>query len=121
MKKRKNQLWEGKQSQKGKRKKKARESSVGALKCYKKWVTHDHESVNHPWLLAEVLNECVSGFYLGTLALDAPHVSLWSLKIVLLSAQRLRKLAHRPFIGGNKLNHQSNEQREHYGVRRDCR
>ena len=36
-----------KQSQKGQRKKKVRESSVGALKCYKKWVTHDHESVNH--------------------------------------------------------------------------
>ena len=37
-----------KQSQKGQRKKKVRESSVGALKCYKKWVTHGHESVNHP-------------------------------------------------------------------------
>ena len=47
-KKRKNQLWEGKRSQKGHRKKKVREPSVGALKCYKKWATHDHESVNHP-------------------------------------------------------------------------
>ena len=47
-KKRKNQLWEGKLSQKGHRKKeKVRKSSVGALKCYKKWVTHDHESVNY--------------------------------------------------------------------------
>ena len=36
------------EARKAKERKKVRESSVGALKYYKKWVTHDHESVNHP-------------------------------------------------------------------------
>ena len=36
------------EARKAKERKKVRESSVGALKCYKKWVTHDHESVNRP-------------------------------------------------------------------------
>ena len=63
-----------------------------------------------------LLNDCISVFYLGTLALDTPHVSLWLWKIVLLSAQCLHKLAHWPFIGGGKLNHQHNERRERYGV-----
>ena len=46
----KNQLWEGKGSQKGQRKKEKYSKRIKCLrlKCYKKWVTHDHESVNHP-------------------------------------------------------------------------
>ena len=51
----KHQLWEGRRSQNSQRKKKVRESSIGAgdveekrVTCYKSWVTHDHESVNHP-------------------------------------------------------------------------
>ena len=43
----KNQLWEGKGSQKGQGKKSQR-IECWRLKCYKKWVTRDHESVNHP-------------------------------------------------------------------------
>ena len=35
-------------ARKAKVRKKVRESSVDALKCYKKWVTHDHESVDQP-------------------------------------------------------------------------
>ena len=62
------------------------------------------------------LNDCVSGLYLGTLALDTPHFSLWPWKIVLLSAQPLGKLACRPLIGGGKFNHQGNERHERYGV-----
>ena len=49
------------EARKAKERKKVRESSVGALKCYKKWVTHDHESVNHPWSLAEE-SETIFGF-----------------------------------------------------------
>ena len=51
----KHQLWEGKRRQSGQRKKKSQRISIGAddveekrVTCYKTWVTHDHESVNHP-------------------------------------------------------------------------
>ena len=54
--------------------------------------------------------------YLGTLALDTSHISLLPWKIALLSTQRLRKLAQRPFIGGGKLNHQGIERRERYDL-----
>ena len=48
-----NQLWEGKQSQKGQSQKKVKESSQGmgevetSVKLCKKWMTHEHESENH--------------------------------------------------------------------------
>ena len=55
LKKDKNQLLEGKRSQKGQRKKKKQRIKYWCgwgtrkrLKCYKKWVKHDHESVNRP-------------------------------------------------------------------------
>ena len=65
-----------------------------------------------------LLNGCVSGLYLGTLALATPHVSLLSWKIVLLPTQRLCKLIRRPFIGCGKLKYHGNDnqQRERYGV-----
>ena len=49
------QLWEGKRSQNGQRKKKSQRIKYWRswrrrkrVTCYKTWVTHDHESVNHP-------------------------------------------------------------------------
>ena len=45
---RKNQLWEGKLSQKGQRKGKSQKIKCWRFEMLQKWVTHDHESVNHP-------------------------------------------------------------------------
>ena len=36
------------EARKAKERTKVRETIVGTLKCYKKWVTHDHENVDHP-------------------------------------------------------------------------
>ena len=55
LKKFKHQLWEGKRSQYGQRKKTSQRIKYWRgrprrkrVTSYKTWVTHDHESVNHP-------------------------------------------------------------------------
>ena len=46
------------EARKAKERKKG-ESNVGALKYYKKWVTHDHKSVNHPVVACRGKYPCV--------------------------------------------------------------